>query len=276
MGHVIAELADALQYGFVQRALLAGSLIAVCSAFLGIFLVLKKYSMIGDGLAHVSFATIAIALLLSASPLAVSIPLVTLSSFLILKLTEKAHIHGDAAIAMVSSFSIALGVLIASVAGGFNIDLFSYLFGSILLISGLDLVLSVILSIVVIVCGIFLYNSLFAITYDEEYARAIGIKTRWINYAVFILTSITIVLGIRIAGTLLIPSMIIFPTVTALQLSRGFKVTIIIALCAAVFSVVVGILLSYVLEFPAGASIVMINALLFCMAFIVKKLFRPA
>ncbi len=128
---------EALQYGFIQKAIIAGSLIALSCAFLGVFLVLRKFSMIGDGLAHVSFATVALALLLSMSPLLLSIPLVILSSFLILKLNEKANLHGDAAIGLVSSFSVAVGIVIASMAQGFNVDLFSYLFGSILVISDL-------------------------------------------------------------------------------------------------------------------------------------------
>jgi zinc transport system permease protein len=143
-------VSEALQYGFMQRALLVGILIAVCSAMLGIFLVLKKFSMIGDGLAHVSFATVAIALLLNTSPLYVSIPVVVIASLLILRLNEKADLHGDAAIGLVSSFSVALGILIASVSQGFNVDLFSFLFGSILVISETDVYLSMALAVVVV------------------------------------------------------------------------------------------------------------------------------
>ena len=173
MKDILNLILEAVQYDFILRAILVGSLIAISSSFLGIFLVLKKQSMIGDGLAHVSFATIAIALLLNKSPLLVSIPLVILSSFLILKLNEKADLHGDAAIGLISSFAVALGVLISSVAKGFNVDLFSYLFGSILVINKLDVVLSIILSILVIFLILMYYNSLFAITYDEEFAKVI-------------------------------------------------------------------------------------------------------
>ena len=158
---VITLILESVKYDFIIRALLVGSLVGLCCSFLGIFLVLKKYSMIGHGLAHISFATIAIALLLGASPLIVSIPLVIAASILILKLGEKADIHGDAAIGLVSSFCIAIGILIASLAGGFNVDLFSYLFGSILVISKLDLTLSIILSIVVIIMIFLFYISLF-------------------------------------------------------------------------------------------------------------------
>mgnify|MGYP005834970651 CR=1 FL=1 len=272
MENVISLIIEAVQYDFMLKALLVGSLIAVCCSFLGIFLVLKKYSMIGDGLAHVSFATIAIALLLAASPLLVSIPLVILSAFLILKLNEKADLHGDAAIGLVSSFALAAGVLISSVARGFNVDLFSYLFGSILVISNMDVVLSVILSAVVIFMIFFFYNNLFAITYDEEFAKVIGLNTRTMNYLISVLTSITIVLGIRVVGTMLISSLIIFPTVTALQVAKGFKSTILVSSVVSVSCVILGVFISFIMNFPTGATIVMLNALCFAVFFCIKKL----
>jgi len=234
--------------------------------------VLKKLSLIGDGLAHVSFATIAIALLLSFSPLLVSIPLVILASFLILKLNEKADVHGDAAIGLVSSFAVALGVLIASLAKGFNVDLFSFLFGSILIISNLDVWLSVILSIVVIFTVLFFYNDLFSVTYDEEFSRVIGLNTKMLNYIISILTSVTIVLGIRVVGTMLISSLIVFPTVSALQVSKGFKSTIAIASVISVFCIFAGIFTAILLNLPPGATIVMINALCFAVCFTIKRI----
>ena len=272
MVNVISLIVEAVQYDFILKALLVGSLIAVCCSFLGIFLVLKKYSLIGDGLAHVSFATVAFALLLAASPLLVSIPLVILSSFVIMKLNEKADLHGDAAIGLVSSFAVAAGVLISSVAQGFNVDLFSYLFGSILVIGNLDVIMSVILSAVVILLIIFFYNDLFAITYDEEFAGVIGLNTRAMNYLISILTSITIVLGIRVVGTMLISSMVIFPTVTALQVAKSFKSTILISTVVSVSCVISGVFLSFVLNLPTGATIVMLNAVCFVVFFSLKKL----
>lgn len=260
---IIETIKEALSYGFMQRALIVGTAIALSSALLGIFLVLKKYSMIGDGLAHVSFATVAIALLLNASPLLVSIPIVTVASIFIMQLNEKAGIHGDAAIGLVSSFSVALGVMISSIAGGFNVDLFSYLFGSILAIQKTDMYLSVILAGLIVILIVFFYHDLFAVTHDEAFASVIGIGTRRMNYLIATLTSITIVLGIRVVGTMLISSMIVFPTVTALQISRSFKSTIMISALVAVVAVGVGVLGSYVYNFPSGASIVMVNAALF-------------
>jgi zinc transport system permease protein len=274
MNTTIDLIREALSYGFMQRALIVGVLIALSSAVLGIFLVLKKFSMIGDGLAHVSFATVAIALFLGASPLLISIPIVTVSSILIMRLNEKAGIHGDAAIGLVSSFSVALGVLISSVSGGFNVDLFSYLFGSILAIQKTDLWLSVFLAIGVIFSVIFYYNDLFAITHDEAFSSVIGIPTKRRNYLISTLTAITIVLGIRVVGTMLISSMIIFPTVSALQISKNFKSTIIIAAIISVFSVIVGLLGSYVLNLPSGAAIVIINGMVLAVMMAYKYLVK--
>lgn len=267
------ELAvEALQYDFIRRALLVGSLIALCCSFLGTFLVLRKLSMIGDGLAHVSFATVALALLFSASPLLLSIPLVTLASFAILGLSEKAELHGDAAIGLVSSFSIAVGVLIASLAKGFNVDLMSYLFGSILVISRSDVIISVILSVVVLAVVVFFFNSLFAVTYDEEFARVMGFNTRFLNYLIAVLTSITIALGIRVVGTMLISSLIVFPTVTALQVAKGFKMTIVISAFVSVSCVIIGVFVSYMFNLPTGATIVIVNAVAFAFSFLIRRL----
>lgn len=272
MRNIYFIIAEALQYDFILKAILAGMLIAISSSFLGIFLVLRKYSMIGDGLAHVSFATIAIALLLNKSPLLVSIPLVILSSIVILKLSEKDSLNGDAAIGLISSFAVAVGVLISSVSKGFNVDLFSYLFGSILVISDLELIFSVILSIVVLVAVLLFYNSLFAITYDEDFAITMGLNVKHMNYLISILTSITVVLGIRVVGTMLISSMIIFPTVTALQISNSFKNTIFISGILSVTSVILGVFISFVYDFPTGATIVIVNAIYFVFFLGIKKI----
>lgn len=264
-------IGESLQYTFMQRAIIVGILIGICSAMLGVFLVLKKFSMIGDGLAHVSFATIAIALTLNASPLYVSIPVVIVASLFILRLNERTKLHGDAAIGLVSSFSVALGVLIVSVSDGFNVDLFSFLFGSILLISETDVFLSLGLAILIVSAVIFFYHDLFAFTHDEAFAKVMGINTNRMNTLIAILTSITIVLGIRVVGTMLISSMIIFPTVTALQIAKSFKWTMILSAIISVLSVILGVIGSYVFNLPSGASIVMVNAFFFAIAFVMKQ-----
>lgn len=266
----LSFIIDAFQYSFMIKAITAGILIALCSSFLGIFLVLRKYSMIGEGLAHVSFATVAIALLLNKSPILVSIPLVTLASILILKLSEKNKLNGDAAIGLVSSFAMALGVLISSVSSGFNVDLFSYLFGNILVISDLELILSIILSIVVIISIILFYNPLFSITFDEDFSNTMGIKVNYINYLISILTGITIVLGIRVVGTMLISSMIIFPTISALQVSSSFKGTIFLSSIISILSVILGVFISFIYDLPTGSTIVLMNSFFFIVFFVLK------
>ena len=259
----ITSIFKLLSYAFVQRALIVGLLIAISSSFLGIFLVLRKYSMIGDGLAHVSFATVALALVLNQSPLIISIPIVSLASLLILKLSEENRIGGDAAIGLIASTSLAIGVFITSVSNGFSVDLSSYLFGSILIIAQSDVYLSLVLTVLIVSLVLVFYQDLFAMTYDLDYAKVSGRKTKRLNQLLSILTAITIVLGIRVVGTMLISSLIIFPPVSALRLSKGFKSTIIWAVIIAIISVMSGILISVTLDFPTGSSIVLINALLF-------------
>lgn len=259
----ITSIFNLFSYTFLQRALFVGILISISSSFLGIFLVLRKYSMIGDGLAHVSFATVALALLLNQSPLIVSIPIVSLASLLILKLSEENRIGGDAAIGLISSTAVAIGVMISSLSSGFSVDLYSYLFGSILIISEMDVYLSLVLSIIIVSTVIYFYRDLFAMTYDMDYAKVSGRKTKRLNQIISFLTSITIVLGIRVVGTMLISSLIIFPTVSALRLSNSFKSTIIWAVILSSTSVLVGLLLSVSFDLPTGSSIVLINAFIF-------------
>ena len=219
--------------------------------------------MIGDGLAHVSFATVALALLLNQSPLLISIPIVSLSSLLILKLSEENRIGGDAAIGLISSTAVAIGVMISSVSSGFSVDLYSYLFGSILIISEMDVYFSLALSIIIVGTVLYFYQDLFAMTYDMDYAKVSGRKTKQLNQIISFLTSITIVLGIRVVGTMLISSLIIFPTVSALRLSNSFKSTILWAVIISSFSVVMGLIISISFDLPTGSSIVLINALVF-------------
>lgn len=272
-GHLIAEIFDALQYAFIQRALVAGSLIALNCSFLGLFLVLRRFALIGDGLAHVAFGTIGLGLLLHSHPIYVSVPLVMLASLWILMISEKAKIHGDAAIGLVAALGVATGVMLASVGRGFNVDLFSYLFGSILAISRGEVILSVMLSLVVLMVILLFMNDLFAITYEEEYARVLGIKTRRMTSMLTICTALTVVLGIRVVGTMLISSLLIFPAVTALQVARCFRTAIIIAAASSVLSVVFGVFISYLFNLPTGATIVYVSFLLFGTAYLCGRLF---
>jgi len=274
MTEIFVEIQEAIQYTFVQRAIIAGCFMALGCSFLGVFLVLRRFSLIGDGLAHVSFATVAIALLLDSQPMVVSIPLVALASLVILNLNEKARVYGDAAIGLVSAFGIALGVIIASTAGGFNVDLFSYLFGNILSVSSLEVWLTLGISLLVVLVTTLFYHDLFSITFDEEYSKVLGIKVKVVNRILIILTSLIVVLGIKIVGTMLVSSMIILPAVSALQIMRSFRATIALAGVFAVVSVIVGIFASYVLNYPSGATIVMVNFGFFVGSFTLSRFVR--
>ena len=245
---------------------------AILCSTLGVFLVLRRFSLIGDGLAHTTFGSVALALLLKMSPLYISIPLVMICSLGILKLTEKDRLYGDAAIGIVSSVGIASGIILSSLAGGFNVDLFSYLFGSILAISKTEVIISAGLSILVILIITFFYNELLSITFDEDSAKASGLNTKFINTIFVLLTAVTVVLSMKVVGIMLISALLIFPAVTALQIARSFKAVMIAAAVAAIISVISGITLSFYLDFPTGATIVMINCVLFILGLIYKKI----
>jgi zinc transport system permease protein len=265
------DITTFLQFAFIQKAFVAGIFIGVLCACLGLFLVLKKMSLIGDGLSHVSFGAVALGLYAGLYPIYVAIPIVLIASYLILKLTEKARIYGDAAIGIFSTVGIASGVILAAVSRGFNVDLLSYLFGNILAISDLEIIISVVLSVVVLLVIYFFYYDLFSSTFDEEYAKATGIKTGMVNLILAALTGITVVLAIRVVGIMLISAMLILPAVTALQLAKGFKGAMFISAFVAVFSVICGITLSFFLNLPAGATIVIVNFAVFVLALVLKK-----
>lgn len=268
-------LFDFFNYAFVQRAYLAGSFIALLCAMLGLFLVLRKLSLIGDGLSHVSFGAIALGLFFGFYPFYVAIPLVLAASYFILKLTQKAKIYGDAAIGIVSSVGIAGGVILASLSKGFNVDLFSYLFGNILATSGQEVILSITLSLLVLLIIIFLYNDLFSATFDEEFAKITGVKTERVNIILIFLTAVTVVLAIKVVGIMLVSALLILPAVTALQIAKGFKGAMLISMIVAVASVLVGISASFLLDLPTGATIVLVNfvlfALFYCYALVRKR-----
>jgi zinc transport system permease protein len=260
------DILEYLQYGFIQRALIAGCFVGLLCSCLGVLLVLRRLSLIGDGLAHVTFGSVAIGMVFKIYPLYVSIPVVMLSSLGILRLTQKARIYGDAAIGVVSSLGIAAGIILASMAGGFNVDLFSTLFGNILAVSDTEVVISVVLSLLVLLMIYLYYQDLFSITFDEEFARASGIRTGKINAMLVLLTGMTVVLAMNVVGIMLVSALLILPAVTALQLARGFAHAMLIAALTGVCAVVAGVFGSLMLNLPTGATIVMVNLLFFLTA----------
>ena len=269
------DLGEILSFAFIQRAIFAGSLIAAVCSILGVFLVLRRMSLIGDGLAHTTFGSVAVVLLLGASPLYVTLaalPLVMISSLAILKLTRTKKIFGDAAIGVVSSIGIAVGIVLASLSGGYNVDLFSYLFGNILTVNQTELLLSLIIFIIVAGSVFFFYHDLFAVTFDVELARSMGIKTNRINIILFILTAVAAVLAMKVTGIMLVSALLILPPLTALQLSVSFKTTIVASVIFSVLSVICGIIFSFLLNIPAGGTIVICNVFFLLISFGIRKI----
>lgn len=256
-------LNEMLSYHFMTRALVVGILVSLCAALLGVSLVLKRYSMIGDGLSHVGFGALAIAAAVNLAPLALAVPVVVAAAFLLLRISRNSKIKGDAAIALISSSALAIGVIVISMTTGMNTDVSNYMFGSILSLSKTDAVLSAVLSTVVLLMFVLLYPRIFAVTFDETFASATGTKAESYNTVIAVLTAITVVLGMRMMGALLISSLIIFPPLSSMRLCRSFKAVVI---CSAVISVVcfvLGMLCSYAFELPTGASIVAVNLVVF-------------
>ena len=269
---MIQLLQEIFSYGFLVRAILVGSLVALCAALLGVSLVLKRYSMIGDGLSHVGFGALSIAMAMNVAPLAVAIPVVVAAAFLLLRLSQNGKLRGDSAIALISSGALAAGVLVTSLSSGLNADVYGYMFGSILSMGEGDVILSLILALVVLVMFILFYNNIFAITFDESFARATGTRANLYSMIIALLTALTIVIGMRIMGTMLISGLIIFPALTAMRLCRSFRGVVLLSALVSVLCFLIGMVLSYAIATPAGASIVMTNVLAYCIFWAIGKL----
>lgn len=250
---------DFFSYTFIQRALAVGMLVSVCASLLGVNLVLKRYSMIGDGLSHVGFGSLAFASAFNLAPLYVSIPVVTVAAIFLLRLSESGKLKGDSAVALLSSSALAIGVITISATTGMNTDVYNYMFGSILSMSNSDVILSVCVASVVLVIYFLFYNKIFCSTFDESFAKSSGINVSGCNMLLAILTALTIVVGMRMMGSMLISSLIIFPALTAMRVCTTFKSVVI---CSAILSVIcffVGILVSFLLSLPTGACIVVVS-----------------
>lgn len=265
-------ISDMLATPVLLRALVVGILVSLCAALLGVTLVLKRYSMIGDGLSHVGFGALAVATVMNIAPMAVAIPVVIAAAFILLRLSGSGRIKGDAAIALISTAALAIGVMAVSVSDGMNVDINSYLFGSIISVGREDVVTSVILAAVVLIVFIFFYTKIFAITFDESFARATGTNVGAYNMLIALLTAVTIVIGMRLMGSMLISSLIIFPALCSM---RVFKSFLSVTVCSAVISVVTfiaGMLISYMADTPCGASIVCVNIVVFAVFSAVGKI----
>lgn len=277
---VFQEMAGYLQYPFVKYALVTGVLIALCSSLLGVTLVLKRYSFMGDGLSHVAFGAMAIAAVLSVTnEILIVMPVTILCAILLLKNGQNTRIKGDASLAMVSTGAMALGYLLLnlfSTSPNISGDVCSTLFGStsILTLSGSDVWLCFILSIVVIAVIILFYNKIFSVTFDEIFARATGVNTNLYNLMIAVITAIIIVLAMNLVGALLTSALIIFPALSAMRVFRSFRSVI---LCSGIFSVIcasLGIFLSIPAGTPVGATIVMVDIVGFFLFSVLGKALR--
>ena len=259
----MAAVLEMLSYPFMVRALIGGILISLCASLLGVSLVLKRYSMIGDGLSHVSFGALSIALAIGWSPLKLSIPVVVLAAFFLLRITENGKVKSDAAIAMISASALAVGIVVTSLTTGMTTDVSSYMFGSILAMSREDMCLSVVLSLVVLGMFVICYNKVFAVTFDESFAKATGERVSAYNLLIAVLTAITIVLGMRMMGAMLISSLVIFPALTSMRVFKSFLGVVVSSGVVSVVCFFIGLILSYVYSIPAGASVVVVNLAMF-------------
>ena len=256
-------LSEMLSYPFMVRALFGGMLVSLCASLLGVSLVLKRYSMIGDGLSHVSFGALSIALAMGWSPLKVSIPVVVLAAFFLLRITENSRIKSDAAIAMISASSLAIGIIVTSLRTGMSTDVSSYMFGSILAMTKEDVMLSAVLCIIVLGLFVLCYNQVFAVTFDENFAKATGVNVGAYNMLISVLTAVTIVLGMRMMGAMLISSLVIFPCLTSMRVFKSFTSVVVSSGILSLVCFLLGMMASYQFSMPAGASVVVVNLIAF-------------
>lgn len=253
-------------YPFLIRAFIVGILVSLCSSLLGVSLVMKRYSMIGDGLSHVGFGALAVAAALNAAPLSVAVPVCIVCAVFLLRLKDGSIVAGDAAIAIVSNSSLAVGIMIISMSSGMNTDVYNYMFGSILALNSADTVICIAVSIIIIAVYILFYNRIFSFTFDEVFARATGTNTGVYSIVLAVLTAVTIVIGMRMMGALLISSLIIFPALTAIRIRKTYKKVIVISALVSIICFVAGMFISFNAEAPVGASIVIVNLAVFIIA----------
>jgi zinc transport system permease protein len=263
---------EVLEFGFMQRALIAGVAVAITTSVIGLFLVLRKNSLFGDALSHVAFGGIALGLAANIYPLWTGLGLSIAGALGITRLRQSARIPADATVAILLSSGLALGILLVSASGGFTLDLFSFLFGSILLVSVSDTLAILAMAGVILAIVIVLYRQFMYITFDEEQARVSGLRISALNYLFVVLASVAAVVSMRLVGILLVSALIVIPNVTALLFGRGFKKTALISVAVSIFSVITGIAISYAFNLAPAGTIVLVSAGTFVAALGVRYL----
>ena len=264
-------LAEMLSFSFISRALVVGILVSLCASLLGTSLVLKRYSMIGDGLSHVGYGALALAAALNLAPLQVAIPVVVAAAFFLLRLSQNSKMKGDALIAIISCSALSIGMVVVSLFE-VSIDVNSYMFGSILALQSEDVALSVISSVLVIALYVLFYNKIFAVTFDESFSKATGIKTNLYNALIALLTAVVIVVGMRLMGALLISGLVIFPSLSAMRICKSYRGVTLTSVIISVVCFVVGLFITFYIPVPTGACIVITNLTAFIICAIIGKI----
>jgi zinc transport system permease protein len=272
MQELIINTQEMLSYSFIVRAMIVGALVSLCSALLGVNLVLKRYAVIGNGISDVAYGAISAAVAFGWAPIPITISISILASVLLMKLGNNSKLKSDSAIAILGSSSLAFGTAATSITTGLNTDVCNYMFGSILAMSKEDVYLSIAVSIVVILLYSILYHNLFMVTFDEDFARAGGIRVSLYNNLIAVLTAVTIVIGMRLMGTLLISSIIIFPALTSMRIFKSYRSVVIVSAGISIITFFIGIYLSYLYSISTGAMIVLTNLAAFLLAMAVEKM----
>ena len=269
-----AYISEMLSYPFMSRAFITGLFISAAASCIGVNLVLRHFSMIGDGLSHSGFGALAVAVALHQSPLLISLPAVLLCATLILSFSQKIRLPSDASIAMLSSVSLSVGVMVLSVTTGMNTDVCNYLFGSILGMKVNDMYITMALCSAVILIYILMYNNFFAVTFDSEFARAAGVKVGRCNFILAMMCAVIIAVGMKMMGALLISNLIVMPALTAMRICRRYMITVIYSIMISIFCFISGLTISYSFSTPTGASIVLVNLALFLLHCLLASLKR--
>ena len=264
-------LAEMLSFDVIVRALIVGILVSLCASLLGTSLVLKRYSMIGDGLSHVGYGALAVAAAFNLAPLHVAIPVVIIAAFFLLRLSQNSKLKGDALIAIISCSALSIGMIVVSIFE-VNIDVNSYMFGSILALQNEDVILSVISSLTVIILYVLFYSRIFAVTFDESFSKATGIKTGIYNGLIAVLTAVVIVVGMRLMGALLISGLIIFPSLSAMRICKSYRGVTVFSAAISVICFIIGLFVTFYLPVPTGACIVVTNLAAFLICTLAGKI----
>ena len=271
LSFIVTHMLEIFTYSFMVRAFIAGIVIGCIAPLIGTFLVARRFSLIADTLGHISLAGIAIGLLLNINPIITALIASMLVAILVDRIRHNKYISGETALAMLLSGGLALAIVLIGLARGFNVDLFSYLFGSITTVTDTDLLFIIPLGILVVITVAVFYKQFLSIAFDEEGAQVSGVKVNFLNILLMVLTAVAVSLSIRIIGSLLIGALLVIPVTTASQVARSFKQSLILSIFFSLISVIAGLFASFYLNLPAGGAIVLISLIIFSFVYLIKN-----